>query len=161
MSSRASSGYGIGVGFVYRHALNGYSAMVPAAVLETLRADSRVAYVEADGVVRASTTQTGATWGLNRIDQAALPLSTTYTYTATGSGVTAYVIDTGIRKTHSQVGGRAVHGADTTTPLALTSDTTATATEPTLPERSAARSTASRRARGSSPCACSPAPASA
>ena len=60
----------------------------------------------------ASTASTSAT----------LPLSTTYSYTATGSGVTAYVIDTGIRKTHTQFGGRAVHGVDTTTPLGLTSD---------------------------------------
>jgi subtilisin family serine protease len=113
---------GVDVGFVYRHALRGYSALVPAASLDDLRADSRVAYVERDATVHATTTQTNATWGLDRIDQRALPLSTTYTYTNTGAGVTAYVIDTGIRKTHSQFGGRAVHGADTTTPLGLTSD---------------------------------------
>jgi aqualysin 1 len=72
--------------------------------------------------MRANTTEQNATWGLDRIDQRALPLSSTYTYTATDAGVTAYVIDTRIRKTHTEFGGRAVHGVDTTTPLGLTSD---------------------------------------
>ena len=122
VASEHAQQLGLQVGFVYSNALKGYSALVPAGALDDLNADSRVAYVERDSIRRVSTTQTGATWGIDRIDQRALPLSTTYTYTATGAGVTAYVIDTGIRKTHNEFGGRAVHGADTTTPIGVTSD---------------------------------------
>ena len=105
--------YGAAVRFVYRgYALYGYSAEVPGASLNALRADPNVAFVEPDGEMSAFTTQTGATWGLDRIDQRSLPLSGTYTYANTGSGVTAYIIDTGIRFSHSEFGGRAVSGFD-------------------------------------------------
>jgi subtilisin family serine protease len=77
-----------------------------------IAADSRVAYVERDGLVEASTTQSGATWGLDRIDQRNLPLSDTYTSTNDGAPVTAYIIDTGIRFSHAEFGGRAVSGYD-------------------------------------------------
>ena len=97
---------------VYTRAVFGFSASLPTATLESLRRDARVEYIEADQTMTADTTQTGATWGLDRIDQRALPLNGSYTYTPDGSGVNAYVIDTGIRITHTQFGGRAVSGFD-------------------------------------------------
>jgi subtilisin family serine protease len=112
--------FGLQVGFVYTSALKGYSAAVPPGALDALRADPRVAYLERDEAVHVDATQPQAPWGLDRIDQHALPLSGSYTYTATGAGVNAYVIDTGVRKTHVEFGGRAVHGFDAV--LGLTSD---------------------------------------
>jgi subtilisin family serine protease len=97
----------------YRHALKGFSAHLDAAQLEALRSDPDVDYIAADQEVTASAgTQSGATWGIDRIDQKARPLSTTYTYDNTASNVTAYIIDTGIKYTHNDFGGRARVGYD-------------------------------------------------
>jgi subtilisin family serine protease len=97
---------------IFRHALKGWVARLTTAQLALVTADPRVAFVERDLEMHAFATQTGATWGLDRIDQRNLPLSGTFTYTNTGSGVKAYVIDTGIRFSHSQFGGRAISGYD-------------------------------------------------
>lgn len=98
--------------FVYEHALKGYAAAMAPGVAAALAGDARVAYVEPDREMQASMTQSGAAWGLDRIDQRALPLSTSFTYDASGTGVTAYIIDTGIRVTHTEFGGRAISGWD-------------------------------------------------
>jgi subtilisin family serine protease len=90
----------------YRHTIRGFAATMSPEAVAKVRQDPNVAYVEADTTVSISTTQTNATWGIDRIDQRNRPLSTTYNYTRTGSGVTAYIIDTGIRTTHSQFTGR-------------------------------------------------------
>src|SRR5688500_18924083 len=104
--------YGVQDRVVYGEALEGYAGKVPPGKVEALRNDPRVQLVEPDGVGQKSATQTGATWGLDRIDQRSLPLSSTFTYTSTGSGVKAYIIDTGIRFSHVDFGGRAVSGYD-------------------------------------------------
>jgi subtilisin family serine protease len=95
---------------VYAHAIRGFAAFMSEADALAISRDPRVAYVEEDAEMHAIATQTSAPWGLDRIDQRDRPLSGTYTYTSTGSGVNAYVIDTGIRRTHADFGGRAFSG---------------------------------------------------
>ncbi|MEU7009857.1 S8 family peptidase [Streptomyces sp. NPDC046332] len=97
----------------YRSVLKGFSASMSRARAAALASDPRVAYVEQNATVRMADTQPGATWGLDRVDQRDLPLSTTYRYDTTASNVTAYIIDTGIRTSHSEFGGRATVGTDT------------------------------------------------
>ncbi|MGW2206674.1 S8 family peptidase [Streptomyces sp. NPDC001774] len=97
----------------YRSVLKGFSATMSRARAAALASDPRVAYVEQNATVHMAETQPGATWGLDRIDQRDLPLSTTYTYNTQASNVTAYIIDTGIRTSHSEFGGRARVGTDT------------------------------------------------
>jgi subtilisin family serine protease len=103
--------YGGSARHVYTSALRGFSVTLPEAAAIALSRDPRVSYVEEDGEVSLVATQTPATWGLDRIDQRDLPLNNTYNYNFTGNGVTAYIIDTGIRATHNEFGGRVNVGA--------------------------------------------------
>jgi subtilisin family serine protease len=124
--------------FTYTAALSGFSANLSKGDLAKIRKDSAVAYVEPDGEITGSkqdappdpsankapgqpvpvssdvsgqTTQAGATWGIDRVDQRA-GINGSYNFTNTGAGVTAYVIDSGINTAHSQFGGRARVGRD-------------------------------------------------
>ena len=104
------------VGHVYSAALRGFSASMSDADARALANDAEVAFVEQDQVVHADVTQSGATWGLDRIDERAIsPTVNEYSYTNTGAGVTAYIVDTGILLTHSDFGSRASKGFDAVT----------------------------------------------
>jgi subtilisin family serine protease len=104
--------HGVQPDYVYTHVLNGFAGSMSEAARSGLLRDARVSRVEPDGIARTVATQTNATWGLDRIDQRSRPLDGTFTYTNTGNGVTAYIIDTGLRYTHQDFGTRASFGYD-------------------------------------------------
>ncbi len=100
---------------LYEHAVQGFAARLPAQAIPGLSRNPNILLIEQDQTVSAVDTQSNAPWGLDRIDQRDRPLNGTYVYNNTGAGVNAYVIDTGIRVTHSQFGGRARAGFDAVT----------------------------------------------
>jgi hypothetical protein len=102
-----ANGYRGKLQHVYKNAINGFAVNMSEEDAEKLSEDYRVKFVEEDAVMTVDVTQNNPPWGLDRIDQRNRPLSATYTYNFTGSGVRVYVIDTGIRTTHTQFGGRA------------------------------------------------------
>jgi subtilisin family serine protease len=97
---------------VYQHALSGFTARMTGSEARALANDPSVAAVVPDGIVHAATTESPAPWNLDRIDQHTLPLDDSYTTNETGASVHAYVVDTGIRITHQDFGGRASVGDD-------------------------------------------------
>ncbi|MBM7775699.1 subtilisin family serine protease [Actinokineospora baliensis] len=105
--------YGGSVVRTYQHALTGFEWRGSAAAARRMAADPAVRYVEPDHEVRVAGVQTPTpSWGLDRVDQRGVAGDKTYTYPNTGAGVTAYIIDTGIRLSHQDFGGRAVSGVD-------------------------------------------------
>jgi subtilisin family serine protease len=106
--------YGGQVGQVWQHALNGFSVKMTAKQAAKLAADPKVAFVQQDAEVHAlDVQQNPPSRGQDRVDQRDLPLSNSYQYDTTASNVTAYIIDTGVRTTHSTFGGRATWGTNT------------------------------------------------
>ncbi|GGJ38000.1 S8 family peptidase [Deinococcus roseus] len=99
---------------IFTEAVYGFSAQLNAAQLAALAQNPQVSYIQPVQKVRKQGTQSNPpSWGLDRIDQRDLPLNNSYTYATDGSGVTAYVVDTGIQTSHSNFGGRASVGIDT------------------------------------------------
>jgi subtilisin family serine protease len=111
-AARLAPKYGVKVARSFGAALNGFEATMSESAAKQMAADPTVDYIEQNQMVSLLATQSGATWGIDRIDQRDRPLSGTYTYPTTASNVTAYIIDTGIRLNHSQFGGRATSGYD-------------------------------------------------
>jgi serine protease len=105
-----SAQYGASPLYTYTTAMKGFAARLPAHALDALQRNPRVASIEPDEIVEMGGTQSGAPWGLDRIDQRALPLDASYSFSSSGSGVNAYIIDTGIRASHADFGGRATGG---------------------------------------------------
>ena len=107
-------GLGVSPRFVYRSALNGFAARLNEAQVNALKRNPHVEDIEQDQEGGIEATQytnwwTGQPWGLDRIDQRYRPLSGSYYYYTSGSGVRAYVIDTGLQDNHPEFGGRALN----------------------------------------------------
>jgi subtilisin family serine protease len=108
LAKRIANQYGNDPIFTYSSALKGFAARIPAQALDGLSHNPQIARIEPDQTVELSGAQHYADWGLDRLDQRALPLDDYFNWTSDGAGVNVYIIDSGIRGTHTDFGGRVV-----------------------------------------------------
>lgn len=106
-ANRLAARYGGMVDRVYSKAIKGFAAEMTPKMAEAMSKDPDVLFIEEDSEVAIDATQMNAPWGLDRVDQRNVPLNSAYNYVKTGAGVHVYVIDTGVRPTHVDFGGRA------------------------------------------------------
>jgi subtilisin family serine protease len=113
-----ANAHGGNVHFTYTGALKGFSAHMSAQAAAAIENDPNVAYVEQDQTIEAASLASGGLqspvyqWGIDRIDQRGATIDLSYSWSSDGSGVTVYILDTGIRITHQDFGGRASYGPD-------------------------------------------------
>jgi subtilisin family serine protease len=100
--------------FAYENAIIGFAAKIPEVAIEGLRRNPNVKIIEQDQTMEAFSVESPVTWGLDRIDQRTLPIDNSYFYDRTGAKVNAYIIDSGIRSSHSEFNGHIGNGADLT-----------------------------------------------
>ncbi|WP_165949267.1 S8 family peptidase [Kribbella turkmenica] len=117
-----ASRHGARVTQTYSAALSGFAATMTEQQARRIAADPAVAYVEPDRVMRIASDQPDPPWGLDRIDERYLPMNQNYKYDTTAGWVNVYVIDTGIRISHNEFGGRASYGRDTVNEDNIASD---------------------------------------
>ncbi len=98
--------------YVYENVLGGFAVEIDAQGAAAISQNAQVQTVEQDTPRTISETQRNPPWGLDRIDRPALPMDGAYRYDGKGNGVTVYVVDTGIRASHRDFGGRVGKGYD-------------------------------------------------
>ncbi|HEY5957587.1 MAG TPA: S8 family serine peptidase [Polyangiaceae bacterium] len=104
VATRVRAKHGGTVTHQYQHAIRGLAMKLSKAERDSIAQDPDVSYIVPDGIATAVVDQSNATWGIDRIDQRGLPLNQTYSYVTDGTGVHAYVIDTGITAAHTEFG---------------------------------------------------------
>lgn len=117
-SASLSNLYNVDIAQEFGGVLNGVVVNASAQKVQQMLSNPNIEYIEQDQIMsvaplaQTNANQPNAIWGLDRIDQQSLPLNSNYYYDFDGSGVTAYVIDTGVRVSHNEFGNRASHGYD-------------------------------------------------